>query len=53
MWLVREDNAAAVRLYDALATRTGFVQYWKVLGEPAPPEIPRGVTGVGRMEPLF
>ncbi len=30
-WLVREDNAAAMRLYDILATRTGLVQYRKDL----------------------
>ena len=52
MWLVREDNAAAVRLYDALARRTGFMQYRKVLSEPAPSEIPGGVTGAGRTERL-
>jgi len=31
-WLVQEGNTAAMRLYDQLATRTGFVQYRKDLG---------------------
>ncbi|TBW38194.1 GNAT family N-acetyltransferase [Siculibacillus lacustris] len=26
-WLTREDNATARRLYDAVATRSGFIQY--------------------------
>ena len=30
-WLVQEGNTAAMRLYDILATRTGFVQYRKDL----------------------
>ena len=51
MWLVREDNAAAVRLYDALATRTGFTQYRRVLSESVPLETPRGMVGAVRTEP--
>ena len=34
-WLVQEGNTAAMRLYDAVATRTGFVQYRKDLTGPA------------------
>jgi len=30
-WLVQESNTAAMRLYDAVAKRTGFVQYRKDL----------------------
>jgi len=35
-WLVHEGNTAAMRLYDEVATRTGFVQYRKDLGRPTP-----------------
>ena len=35
-WLVQEGNTAAMRLYDAVATRTGFVQYRRDLTRPAP-----------------
>ncbi|MGQ9371906.1 GNAT family N-acetyltransferase [Azospirillum sp. A39] len=31
-WLTHEDNAQAMRLYDRVADRPGFVQYRKLLG---------------------
>jgi GNAT superfamily N-acetyltransferase len=31
-WLTHETNVQAMRLYDALAERSGFVQYRKLLG---------------------
>ncbi len=31
-WNVREDNVVAMRLYNSLATRTGFVQYPEGVG---------------------
>ena len=31
-WLTHESNAAAMRLYDKVAERSGFVQYRKLLG---------------------
>lgn len=31
-WLTHETNAAAMRLYDRLADRSGFVQYRKLFG---------------------